>query len=137
MISCGIVGGGTLLNKPPKDLFIIGTNLHYITANIIVAIDDNILDKLLKENKGHDHQLVFTTMRRYEEYNNFKRCIPFDYHRFYNTGSLSSGLLAIALANTLGFDYIYLFGFTHLLDKDHHHYKKLQTLGLNNKLCIM
>ena len=137
MISCGIVGGGTLLNKPPKDLFIIGTNLHYLTANIIVAIDDSMLDKLLKDNKGHEHQLVFTTMQRYEEFNNYKRCIPFDYHRFYNISSLSSGLLAIALANTLGFDNINLYGFTHLLDKKHHHYKKLQSLGIDNKICIM
>jgi hypothetical protein len=137
MITCSIVGGGTLLTKPPKDFFIIGTNLHYLTANIIVAIDDNILDKLLKDNQGHEHQLVFTTPYRYEQYNNFKRCIPFDYDRFYNTNSLSSGLLAIALANTLGFDNIQLYGFTHLLDKNHHHFKKLQNLGISNKICIM
>jgi hypothetical protein len=118
-------------------LFIIGTNLHYLTANIIVAIDDSILDKLLKDHKGHDHQLVFTTLQRYEQYDNYKRCVPFDYDKFYNVSSLSSGLLAIALANTLGFDCINLYGFTHLLDKNHHHYKKLQGLGVANKLCIL
>ena len=114
MFECCIVGAGSTKHKAShkKHNFYISANLHYPYANIVFAQDDPILDKILKKKlDGFSTQPVFTTPQKYRDYKDFTRCYVFDYRNFYNTGSLSSGLNAIVLAQFLGFTHIYLAGF--------------------------
>ena len=114
MSECCIVGAGsTKYNAlPNRHNFYISANLHYPNSNIVFAQDDPILDDLLKKKvDGFSTQPVFTTPQKYRDYKDYNRCYEFDYRIFYNTGSLSSGLNAIVLAQFLGFTQIYLAGF--------------------------
>ena len=105
--------GSTKYNAlPNRHNFYISANLHYPNANIIFAQDDPILDDILKKKvDGFSTQPVFTTPQKYRDYKDYDRCYVFDYRQFYNTGSLSSGLNAIVLAQFLGFSHINLAGF--------------------------
>ena len=114
MSECCIVGAGsTKYNAlPNRHNFYISANLHFPNANIIFAQDDPILDNILKKKvDGFSTQPVFTTPQKYRDYKDYDRCYVFDYRQFYNTGSLSSGLNAIVLAQFLGFTHINLAGF--------------------------
>ena len=114
MSECCIIGAGsTKYNAlPNRHNFYISANLHYPNANIIFAQDDSILDDILKKRvDGFSIQPVFTTTQKYRDYSDFSRCYVFDYRKFYNTSSLSSGLNAIVLAQFLGFTLINLAGF--------------------------
>lgn len=114
MSECCIIGAGSSKYNalPNRHNFYISANLHYPDANIIFAQDNPILDKILKKRiDGFCNQPVFTTPQKYRDYKDFNRCYMFDYRHFYNTGSLSSGLNAVVLAQFLGFTHIYLAGF--------------------------
>ena len=114
MSECCIIGAGsTKYNAlPNRHNFYISANLHYPNANIIFAQDDSILDDILKKRvDGFSIQPVFTTPQKYRDYSDFSRFYVFDYRKFYNTSSLSSGLNAIVLAQFLGFTLINLAGF--------------------------
>jgi len=116
---CNIVGGGDskVLAKP--DYFTIGTNFHCEWANIIVAIDEPVLEQLLRKNiDGFTHQLIFTTPKVYSRFKDHPRCYEFDSKKWAKSHSLSSGLNAIVLAQVLGFKTINLCGFNKIL-KDH------------------
>lgn len=127
MTTCNIIGGGGIDNIPINNSFVIGTNFYASYANIIVAVDEPTVDKLLRDNiDGFTHQLVFTTPRVYERFYNHHRCFSFDYSTYYNINSLSSGLTAIALANVLNFSNILLHGFDLLTNKHKGKFRDLQ-----------
>jgi hypothetical protein len=114
MNECLIVGAGSSKTKAVtySYLFSISANLHYPNANIIFAQDDPILDQILRKGvDGFLTQPVFTTPQKYKRYSDHYRCIEFDYRKFKNCGSLSSGLNAVVLAQFLGFSHIVLAGF--------------------------
>ena len=114
MSECCIVGAGSTKHNalPNRHNFYISANLHYPNSNIVFAQDDPILDDLLKKKvDGFSTQPVFTTPQKYRDYRDFDRCYVFDYRKFYNRESLSSGLNAVVLAQFLGFTHIYLAGF--------------------------
>ena len=114
MSSCCIIGAGSSKYNalPKRHNFYISANLHYPNANIIFAQDDPILDQIFKKHtEGFLTQPVFTTPQKYSKYRDETRCYMFDYRKFYNRSSLSSGLNAIVLAQFLGFTRIYLAGF--------------------------
>lgn len=136
MASCCVVGGGTTKDNVFLKYFTIGTNFHCTKANIICAIDEPIVNKLLVDNSD-SIQFIFTTRSIQEKYNNYARCYKFDYNDYYNINSLSSGLLALALADKLGFSTIYMFGFDNLLIKSHHQTIKFNTIKNTNKNYII
>jgi len=126
---CNIVGGGEskVLAKP--DYFTIGTNFHCSWSNIIVAIDEPILDKLLRKNTdGFTHQLIFTTPKVYPCYKDYPRCYEFDSKKWVKSHSLSSGLNAIVLAQVLGFNTITLYGFDKILNDHRENKIKFETI---------
>jgi hypothetical protein len=118
MTSCYIVGGGDFCYTPPNSSFIIGTNFHYKNANILVAVDEPIVKKLIQENiNGFNNQPIFTSIKVGQYFSDSYRCFSYDYQKLHNIGSASSGMLAIMLADFLGFTDVNLLGFSHIKDK--------------------
>ena len=114
MTDCLIVGAGSSKQKAfeYKNIFTISANLHFPDANCIFAQDDPILDAILrKTTEGFTTQPVFTTPQKWQKYKDHHRCILFDHRRFFNCGSLSSGLNAVVLAQFFGFNKLLLAGF--------------------------
>jgi len=139
MTECLIVGAGS--SKPKavaySYLFSISANLHYPNANIIFAQDDPILDQILRKGvDGFRKQPVFTTPQKYKKYSDHNRCIEFDYRKFYNCGSLSSGLNAIVLAQFLGFYHIVLAGFN-FNEKDANYNEMFKNIKGNSEYTFL
>lgn len=133
MSSCYIVGGGNKCDIP-VDSFIIGTNMHYRGSNILVAVDEPIVKQLLENDiAGLNYQPIILNAKVGQYYSDSVRCIQFDYQKYYNVGSLSSGLLAIAFANFLNFSTINLVGFDKLLKE---HSSKFSAIKQNNRNYI-
>ena len=102
----------TKTNKMKKitTLFI----LLFSAASIAQSVSVDMTNKYIWRGAdfgGFSIQPVFTTPQKYRDYSDFSRCYVFDYRKFYNTSSLSSGLNAIVLAQFLGFTLINLAGF--------------------------
>ena len=76
-------------------------------------MDEPIIRELLSKTD----KLIFTTPKVASKYRRTGRVFEFDSKRHYNTNSLSSGLNAICLANQMGFDTLYLFGFENRLEQ--------------------
>src|SRR6056300_203707 len=134
---CNIVGGGEskVLTKP--DAFTIGTNFHCEWANIIFAVDEPVLDKLLRKSiDGFTHQLVFTTPKTYPRFRDHPRCYEFDSKKWIKSHSLSSGLNAVVLAQVLGFNTITLYGFDKILNDHRENKIKFETIKDKNREYI-
>ena len=110
---CNIVGGGVSKRLAEPNKFTIGTNFHCVWANLIFAVDEPIIRELLSKTD----KLIFTTPKVASKYRRTGRVFDFDSKRHYNTNSLSSGVNAICLANQMGFDTLYLFGFENRLEQ--------------------
>ena len=110
---CNIVGGGVSKRLAEPNKFTIGTNFHCVWANLIFDVDEPIIRELLSKTD----KLIFTTPKVASKYRRTGRVFEFDSKRHYNTNSLSSGLNAICLANQMGFDTLYLFGFENRLEQ--------------------
>lgn len=109
---CNVVGGGESKTLASPERFTIGTNFHCYWANIIFAVDEPVVEQLLRKNiDGFSHQLIFTTPKVYPRFKDSIRCYEFDSKKWKNTNSLSSGLNAIVLAQILGFTTLNLYGF--------------------------
>jgi len=118
MTSCYIVGGGTFCYTIPTSSFIIGANFHYKNANILVAVDEPIVKKIIRDNlEGFNTQPVFTNIKVGQYFTDSHRCFVYDYQKVHNIGSISSGMLAVMLADFLGFVNVTLLGFSHIKDK--------------------
>jgi hypothetical protein len=129
---CNIVGGGDSKSLAQPDAFTIGTNFHCEWANIIFAVDEPVLDKLLRKNiDGFTHQLVFTTPKTYPRFRDHPRCHEFDSKKWVKSHSLSSGLNAIVLAHSLGFSTINLYGFSKIISN--HRENKIKFEDIRDK----
>lgn len=129
---CNIVGGGKSKALATSNYFTIGTNLHCNFANIVFAVDNPILDKLLKDSRLNN-QLVFTTPQQYPFYKDYKECYEFDSQKWFNTSSLCSALNAVALGYVLGFTEFKLFGFDKIQQNDKNKLNKLGQILDNTK----
>jgi len=110
MTECLIIGAGpskSLLEGYIPDIFTICPNLHYPTANILVAIDEPIVKDIIKNYQ----QPLFTTLYWKERYLLHPRVFSIEPKDYFGTGSYSSGLRAVALATLFNFSKIYLSGF--------------------------
>lgn len=133
-MECNIVGGGPSKSLVKPDRFTISTNFHCSWANIIVAIDEPILDKLLRKNvDGFTHQLVFTSPKVYPRYKDYPRCYEFIANKWVKSHSLSSGLNAIVLAHALGFTKIHIYGFEKVLEDHRENKLKFNMIRDNNR----
>ena len=112
-MQCNVVGGGISKTFVEPDKFTIGTNFHCMWANLIFAVDEPMLRELLSKT----NKLIFTTPKVAPKYRRTGRVFEFDSKRHYNTNSLSSGLNAVCLANQMGFDTLYSFGFENRLEQ--------------------
>jgi len=132
-----IVGGGASKVLATPDNFTIGTNLHCNFANIIFAVDDPMLDQLLRKNlDGFTNQLVFTNPKVFPRYKDHPRCYEFNSHKWVKSHSLSSGLSAIVLAQVLGFKTLNLFGFEHIKENHRENKVKFDMIKDRNKEYI-
>lgn len=111
---CFILGAGPskkLLGNYRPQMFSISPNMHYPNADLIFAMDDPIIEALLKKPKGFDNQLIFTTEQQYKRFKDFSRIVKFSHlQHFDEKRSFSSGGNAIGLATLMRFDEIYLLG---------------------------
>lgn len=110
MTECLIIGAGpskSLLEDYTPNIFSICPNLHYPTANILVAIDEPLIKDIIKNYT----QPLFTTLYWKERYSLHPRVFAIEPKDIYGTGSYSSGLRAVALATQFNFNKIYLCGF--------------------------
>ena len=123
-MQCNIVGGGESKNLVTPGLFTIGTNFHCTWANIIFAVDEPVVKRLITN--SNMTQLIFTTPQTYKSFNNDKKCYEFDSKKWFNTSSLCSALNAIALGCVLGFKDFNLYGFDKVQQNDK---EKLTKLG--------
>ncbi|SVA15458.1 uncharacterized protein METZ01_LOCUS68312 [marine metagenome] len=99
------------LKKVPN-IYTISCNENYPNANLIFAIDDPIIDKLLANKfKGLEHQTIFTNYRLFERYNYSKRIMLIDEDRLFGGQGLSTGIIAIGAALKWDFNKIFLSGF--------------------------
>lgn len=119
-----IVGGGPSKALVTPVNFTIGTNLHCKWANIIFAVDDPIIKKLVAD--SNLNQFIFMTPQPYKFFKEYKRCYEFDSRKWFNTSSLCSALNAVALAYVLGFEEFNLYGFEKVQQNDK---EKLIKLG--------
>jgi len=119
-----IVGGGDSKALVTPGNFTIGTNFHCEWANIIFAVDEPMIKKLIADNNLT--QLIFMTSQKYKFFNEYKRCYEFDSRKWFNTSSLCSALNAVALACVLGFEEFNLYGFEKVQQNDK---EKLIKLG--------
>jgi len=119
-----IVGGGDSKALVTPGNFTIGTNFHCEWANIIFAVDEPMIKKLIADNNLT--QLIFMTPQKYKFFNEYKRCYGFDSRKWFNTSSLCSALNAVALACVLGFEEFNLYGFEKVQQNDK---EKLIKLG--------
>ena len=119
-----IVGGGDSKALVTPGNFTIGTNFHCEWANIIFAVDEPMIKKLIADNNLT--QLIFMTSQKYKFFNEYKRCYEFDSRKWFNTSSLCSAINAVALACVLGFEEFNLYGFEKVQQNDK---EKLIKLG--------
>lgn len=129
-MECNVIGGGDSKALAKPNYFTIGTNLHCSWANIIFAIDEPILEQLLRKNVyGFTDQLVFTTPKIYPRFKDNIRCYEFDSKKWKKTtNSLSSGTNAIVLAHILGFTTINLYGFDKVQSNHREHKTKFDEI---------
>ena len=133
-MECNIAGGGPSKSLVKPERFTIGTNLHCDFANIIFAVDDPMLDQLLRKNvDGFTHQLVFTNPKVYPRYKDYHRCYEFDHKKWVKSHSLSSGMSAIVLAHALGFTKIHIYGFEKVLEDHRENKLKFDMIRDNNR----
>jgi hypothetical protein len=131
---CNVVGGGSSKTLATPNYFTIGTNFHCKFANLIFAVDDPVLDQLLRKKiEGFTEQVVFTTPKVYPQYKDYHRCYEFDSKKWVKSHSLSSGLNAIVLAHALGFNNINLFGFDKIVDDHRENKLKFNMIKDSNK----
>jgi len=123
-MTVNIVGGGDSKALVTPGNFTIGTNFHCEWANIIFAVDEPMIKKLIADNNLT--QLIFMTSQKYKFFNEYKRCYEFDSRKWFNTSSLCSALNAVALACVLGFEEFNLYGFEKVQQNDK---EKLIKLG--------
>ena len=123
-MKANIVGGGPSKALVTSANFTIGTNLHCKWANIIFAVDEPIIKKLVAD--SNLSQLIFMTPQTYKFFNEYKRCYEFDSRKWFNTSSLCSALNAVALGYVLGFEDFNLYGFEKVQQNDK---EKLVKLG--------
>jgi len=135
MTSCCIIGGGDKSKTISYTSFTIACNMHYKNANMLVAIDEPIIKKMLEDNiSGYNKQPIVMNKKIGQYYTDSARTIIFDYQNYYNINSISSGLLAIAFANYLNFKVINLIGFDKLLNE---HYNKFSVIKQKDKTYIL
>jgi len=136
-MECNIVGGGPSKSLVKPDRFTISTNFHCSWANIIFAVDEPIVESLLRKNvDGFTHQLIFTNPKVYPRYKDYYRCYEFDYKNWVKSHSLSSGLNAIVLSHTLGFNTINLYGFDKIISNHRENKIKFETIKDKHKEYI-
>lgn len=117
MTNAIIFGSGKSKFDYPQDLkinwmFKISCNMAYPNADLIFAIDDPIIEKLLsKDIEGFRTQSIYTTVSNYERFDYDKRVLLIDDRRYFTGQGLGTGIIAIGTALKLGFDNIFLSGF--------------------------